>query len=86
MFAIIVSGRLVSWSISLVYWLFLFIYFVQPQTEFVQVDNSKFLITIPNADNINHIVVFMTGVTPFPDGMAGSGESHDLNSSYLTLI
>lgn len=31
------------------------------------------MITIPNADNINHIVVFMTGSVPLPDGMAAAG-------------
>ncbi|XP_054161846.1 protein OPI10 homolog [Oppia nitens] len=42
------------------------------QTDFVAVDVNKFLITIQNADDINHVVVFMTGLQPFPEGMAGS--------------
>lgn len=41
----------------------------------MQVDTSKFLITIPNADGINHIVVFMTGTVPFPNGYGGSGNN-----------
>ncbi|CAG2119615.1 unnamed protein product, partial [Medioppia subpectinata] len=41
-------------------------------TDFVSVDVNKCLITIQNADDINHVVVFMTGTQPFPEGMAGS--------------
>ncbi|OXA50813.1 protein OPI10 homolog [Folsomia candida] len=43
------------------------------QTNFVQVvtDLSKFIIDIPQADSINHVVVFLTGATPFPAGMGG---------------
>ncbi|KAI2809617.1 hypothetical protein BLOT_000766 [Blomia tropicalis] len=42
------------------------------QTDFQQVETSKFLITIPEADNINHLVVFLTGLIPLPDGTAGA--------------
>ncbi|CAG2179853.1 unnamed protein product [Oppiella nova] len=42
------------------------------QTDFVSVDVNKCLITIQNADDINHVVVFMTGSQPFPEGMAGT--------------
>jgi hypothetical protein len=31
------------------------------------------VITIPDADNINHLVVFLTGTSPFPEGFGGSG-------------
>ncbi|XP_055694003.1 protein OPI10 homolog isoform X2 [Lutzomyia longipalpis] len=41
-----------------------------PQTDFQQVGQSQFLFNIPDADNINHIVVFLTGTSPLPDGMA----------------
>lgn len=41
------------------------------QTDFQQISESHFLITIPDADNVNHVVVFLTGTTPFPEGMAG---------------
>ncbi|KAL6261325.1 hypothetical protein P5V15_008845 [Pogonomyrmex californicus] len=42
------------------------------QTDFQQVGENQFLITVPDADNINHIVVFLTGTIPFPDGMGGA--------------
>ncbi|XP_018058294.1 PREDICTED: protein OPI10 homolog [Atta colombica] len=42
------------------------------QTDFQQVGENQFLITIPDADNINHIVVFLTGTIPFSDGMGGA--------------
>ncbi|XP_053670138.1 protein OPI10 homolog [Anopheles nili] len=41
------------------------------QTDFQQISDSHFLITIPDADNVNHVVVFLTGAIPFPEGMAG---------------
>lgn len=34
---------------------------------------NQILFNIPDADNINHIVVFMTGQVPFPDGLGGAG-------------
>lgn len=42
------------------------------QTDFQQLSETQFLITIPDADNINHIVVFLTGTIPFPEGMGGA--------------
>lgn len=30
------------------------------------------MITIPNADDINHVVVFLTGMVPLPVDMAGA--------------
>lgn len=35
-------------------------------------DETKFLLNIAEADNINHIVVFLTGTIPLPVGMAGA--------------
>jgi hypothetical protein len=45
---------------------------LQVQT-FEQVGETQFLTTIHDADNINHIVVFLTGTIPFPQGMGGLG-------------
>ncbi|XP_014487927.1 PREDICTED: protein OPI10 homolog [Dinoponera quadriceps] len=42
------------------------------QTDFQQIGENQFLINVPDADNINHIVVFLTGIVPFPDGMGGA--------------
>jgi hypothetical protein len=42
------------------------------QTDMQQVGETQFLFNIQDADNINHIVVFMTGQTPFPDGFGGA--------------
>ncbi|XP_043265022.1 protein OPI10 homolog [Colletes gigas] len=42
------------------------------QTDFQQIGDNQFLITVPDADNINHIVIFLTGVVPFPDGAGGA--------------
>ncbi|CAH2011744.1 unnamed protein product [Acanthoscelides obtectus] len=41
------------------------------QTEFTPISDRQFVTTIPDADNINHIVVFLTGAVPFPEGTAG---------------
>ncbi|KAI1297289.1 Protein OPI10 -like protein [Halotydeus destructor] len=43
-----------------------------PQVDFENVDQNKFLITIPEAGSINHVVVFMTGSAAFPPGMGAS--------------
>ena len=42
------------------------------QLDFQNVDTNKFLLTIPDADTINHIVVFMTGASPLPPALGGS--------------
>ena len=44
------------------------------QTNEEPVSENKVIFNIPDADNINHIVVFMTGQIPFPDGFGGAGE------------
>lgn len=41
------------------------------QTEFQQISETQVVTTIQDADNINHIVVFLTGTVPFPEGTAG---------------
>lgn len=52
----------------------MYVFIFQVQTNFQQVGENQFLITIPDADNINHIVVFLTGTISFPDGMGGAGK------------
>ncbi|XP_055311526.1 protein OPI10 homolog [Sitodiplosis mosellana] len=42
------------------------------QMDFQQVEEGKFLLNIPEADNINHIVIFLTGAIPLPAGLAGA--------------
>nr|CAI5824956.1 unnamed protein product [Callosobruchus analis] len=41
------------------------------QTEFTPISDTQFVTTIQDADNINHLVVFLTGAVPFPEGTAG---------------
>ncbi|CAH0699424.1 unnamed protein product [Spodoptera exigua] len=41
------------------------------QTDFAPLSETQFLITITEADNINHAVVFLTGVAPLPAGTVG---------------
>lgn len=60
------------------------IFIFQVQTDFQQVGENQFLITIPDADNINHIVVFLTGTVSFPDGMGGAGKTED-NINYFCI-
>ena len=36
-------------------------------------NENQFLFNIPEADNINHVVIFMTGQMPFPEGLGGAG-------------
>jgi hypothetical protein len=45
----------------------------QAQTQYEQISETQVLFTIPEADSINHIVVFMTGATPFPEGLGAQG-------------
>ncbi|TGZ54788.1 hypothetical protein CRM22_010544 [Opisthorchis felineus] len=41
------------------------------QTEFVLVCENKFLLKLAPFGDVNHLVVFLTGTTFFPDGMGG---------------
>lgn len=45
---------------------------LQVQT-FEQIGETQFITTIHDADHINHIVLFLTGTVPFPQGMGGLG-------------
>ncbi|KAJ1553651.1 Coiled-coil domain-containing protein 81, partial [Cladochytrium tenue] len=42
------------------------------QTNMQQVDATKYIFELPDARSINHIVVFMTGTQPFPDGFGAT--------------
>jgi len=42
------------------------------QTDFRMIADDKIVINIPDADDVKHIVVFMTGQTAFPEGMGGA--------------
>ena len=42
------------------------------QTDFQQIDSTKFLINISDADNINYLVTFLTGSIPLPAGTAAA--------------
>ncbi|XP_070564915.1 protein Hikeshi-like [Ptychodera flava] len=42
------------------------------QTEAQQIDQTHFVFNIENTENINHVVVFLLGTVPFPDGLGGS--------------
>ncbi|KAF2357041.1 protein of unknown function DUF775 [Trinorchestia longiramus] len=42
------------------------------QTNFEVVGDTRFVITLTDADSINHVVVFMTGTLPFPDDLGGA--------------
>lgn len=41
-------------------------------TNFRQVDETHFVIDIVDPDNLNHVVVFLTGQVPFPEGTGGA--------------
>lgn len=47
--------------------------FFQLQTDFTQISESDFVTEVANADSINHVVVFLTGVQSFPENLGGSG-------------
>lgn len=42
------------------------------QTDAKPISETQVLFDLPDADHINHVVVFMTGQTPFPDGLGGA--------------
>lgn len=41
-------------------------------TNVQQASLNQFLLTLDNVENVNHIVVFLTGQVPFSDGFGGS--------------
>ncbi|XP_077395732.1 protein Hikeshi [Festucalex cinctus] len=42
------------------------------QTDAAQVASDKFVFNLPDYESVNHVVVFMLGTVPFPDGMGGA--------------
>ncbi|XP_077978353.1 protein Hikeshi-like [Glandiceps talaboti] len=42
------------------------------QTQAQQIDDTHFVFHIENAEAVNHIVIFLLGTIPFPDGMGGA--------------
>jgi len=54
-----------------------------PQGDCVEVSPGKFLINIMEADAINHLVVFLTGVTPLPQGKLSLTWSLPWNNLWL---
>ncbi|VDN20253.1 unnamed protein product [Gongylonema pulchrum] len=42
------------------------------QADFVQASETEFVTEIRDAGLINHVVVFLTGISPFPDGTGGA--------------
>ena len=42
------------------------------QTDAQQVGPTQFVFNLLDVESIHHVVVFLTGVTPFPDGMGGA--------------
>ena len=41
-------------------------------TNWEQISATNVVSEIPDADSVNHLVVFLTGSIPFPDGMGGA--------------
>jgi len=42
-----------------------------PVTNLEQISETKVVLPIPQASTVNHIAVFMTGASFFPEGAAG---------------
>jgi hypothetical protein len=45
---------------------------VQVDTNAQQLDANKFFFGLPQPEQVNHMVVFMTGAMPFADGFGGA--------------
>nr|CAG4635715.1 EOG090X0D82 [Artemia franciscana] len=43
------------------------------ETDFSQISEARFLKNIADVETVNHLVIFMTGSVPFPDGYGGLG-------------
>lgn len=62
-------------------------------TEVNQVDQNTFLLGLPDAEAVHHVVVFLTGQMPFSEGYGGSiymgwpsAEGSDISWQYLGYI
>lgn len=44
---------------------------LQVQTDAQQIGPTQFVFNLTDVESIHHVVVFLTGVTPFPDGTGG---------------
>ncbi|VDK81976.1 unnamed protein product [Litomosoides sigmodontis] len=42
------------------------------QTDFVQVSRTEFVIEVADSGSVNHVVVFLTGIAPFPADTGGN--------------
>eukprot|EP00118_Oscarella_pearsei_P007550 m.37431 g.37431 ORF g.37431 m.37431 type:complete len:202 (+) comp32377_c0_seq3:1159-1764(+) len=42
------------------------------QTNCEQIADNQFVFTVPDIDHVNHVVVFLTGAAPLPDGFAAA--------------
>ena len=43
-----------------------------PRADFEAIQSNQYLLTIPDADDINHLVIFLTGTVALPPGTGGS--------------
>ena len=43
-----------------------------PQVNFERISETQFITQVPDIDHVNHLVVYMTGIEPFPDGFGGA--------------
>ncbi len=69
MFGLIVAGRLVRTHALLPRpALTVRLFRQQVDTVPVQTDVNQFVFTVPQADAVNHFVVFLTGAEPLPEG------------------
>lgn len=53
------------------------------QTNLRQVDQTKFLFDLSDPHSINHIVIFMLGTQPFPEGYSATGLTLTDDSTFL---
>lgn len=46
------------------------------QTDFSPVDDNKCLLRLAPLNNVNHVVVFLTGTAPLPDQLGAGGNGY----------